>query len=171
MGGYIAFAFWAKYAARLRGLVLADTRSAADTPEAAGGRLVMAEKVLKDGVQALKDGMLPKLVAPQSKEQMPETFAKLERMFDTNPPKGIAAALRGMAVRQDWGARLKDIRVPTLVVVGEKDAISTPDEMKKIADGIPGARFVKIEGVGHMSPMENAAKFNAALREFGTGLK
>lgn len=166
MGGYIAFAFWAKYAARIRKLVLADTRALGDTPEAAGGRLAMAEKVLKEGVQALKDGMLPKLVGPRVKDDQPEVYARIVRMFDENPIKGIAATLRGLAVRSDFTGRLGEIRVPTLVIVGEHDAISTPAEMRKIAAGIPGAKYQEIPRAGHMLPMERAAEFNIALRDF-----
>ena len=49
MGGYIAFQFWRRHAARLRALILCDTRAAADGPEAAAARHVMAERVLREG--------------------------------------------------------------------------------------------------------------------------
>ena len=54
----------------------------------------------------------------------------------------------------------------TLVVVGEHDAISTAAEMRKIADAIPGARYVEIKGAGHMSPLEMPEPVNAALDSF-----
>ena len=55
MGGYIAFQFWRKYAARLRGLILCDTRAAADTPEAVAARHSMAQRVLGEGPAPLVD--------------------------------------------------------------------------------------------------------------------
>jgi pimeloyl-ACP methyl ester carboxylesterase len=53
-----------------------------------------------------------------------------------------------------------------LVVVGEHDVISPVEEMRGIAERIPGAEFVVIPGAGHMSPLENPAAFNAALERF-----
>ena len=54
----------------------------------------------------------------------------------------------------------------TLVIVGEHDAISSPDEMRAIADGIPKAEFQIIAGAGHMSPCEAPIEFNGALEDF-----
>jgi pimeloyl-ACP methyl ester carboxylesterase len=82
------------------------------------------------------------------------------------PPEGVAAALRGMAARPAFTDSLPRIEVPTLVVVGEHDAISTAEEMRGIAAAIPGAEFVVVAGAGHMSPLEGAAQFNPALVRF-----
>jgi pimeloyl-ACP methyl ester carboxylesterase len=56
--------------------------------------------------------------------------------------------------------------VPTLVIVGEHDAISPPEEMKAIAAAIPGAELVVIPDAGHMTTMENPRAVNAALAAF-----
>ena len=53
--------------------------------------------------------------------------------------------------------------MPTLVLVGEHDAISPPAEMKTIAAAIPGAEFVEIPDAGHMTTMENPEAVNEAL--------
>ncbi len=166
MGGYIAFQFWRKYAARLRGLVLCDTRSAADTPEAAAARRVMADRVLKEGPAPLVETMLPRLFCETTRQQRPEVVEGLRRVMMANSPRGIAAAALGMAERPDMTASLTEIRCPTLVVVGQDDVISPPAEMRGIAEAIPGARFVEIPAAGHMSPLENPAAVNAAIVEF-----
>ena len=57
MGGYVCFAFWRKYAARLRALVLCDTRAEADSPEAAAARRATALRVLDSGPGVLVDEM------------------------------------------------------------------------------------------------------------------
>jgi 3-oxoadipate enol-lactonase len=165
MGGYVSLAFWSKYADRLRAMVLADTRPAADLPEAAGQRLLLAEKVLKDGIGPVQEAMLAMLTGPTTKDSRPAVVKELERMFAENPPKGVVAALRGMACRKDWTPRLGEIHVPTLAIVGKDDAITPPADMKKMADAIPGARFVEIPDAGHMAPMEDPQAFNAALRK------
>ena len=71
-----------------------------------------------------------------------------------------------MAVRPDMTAALGRIRCPTLVVVGQQDAISPPAEMHGIAEAIRDAKFIEIPDAGHMSPLENTAAVNAAILDF-----
>lgn len=166
MGGYVAWQFWRQYAQRLRGLVLCDTRSAADAPEAAHARLETARRVLREGTAPLADAMMPKLLAPQTPAAQPQVVESLRAMIGRAVPEGIAAALRGMAERPDVTGLLGEIRCPALLIVGRHDAISTVDEMEGIARAIPGARLVEIADAGHMTPMENPAAVNQALRQF-----
>ena len=166
MGGYIAFQFWRQYAARLRGMILCDTRALGDTPEMAAGRWEMADRVLREGPPPLVDMMMPKLFAAATVESQPEVVESLCRVMRSTAPRAIAAAGRGMAERPDATGWLPRIACPTLVVVGELDAISPPEEMREIAEAIPGARLVEIGGSGHMSPLEKPAEVNAAILEF-----
>jgi len=59
MGGYAALAFVRRHADRLRGLVLADTRAAADTDQARRTRAEQADKVRREGAAAIADAVLP----------------------------------------------------------------------------------------------------------------
>ena len=166
MGGYVAMQFQRKYHRRLRGLILCDTRAASDTPEMAAARHEMANRVLANGPAPLVEGMMPRLFAEATVKNRPEVVDRLRGVMLRTDPRGIAAAARGMAKRPDVTRLLGEITCPTLVVVGQLDAISTADEMHTIARAIPGAHFVEIAGSGHMSPMENPAEFNAAVLEF-----
>jgi pimeloyl-ACP methyl ester carboxylesterase len=166
MGGYIAFPFVRKYAARLRSLVLCDTRAAADSSEAAANRLKVAEQVLAEGAEVVANAMTPKLFSKRTASEQPETVAAMRRVMAATKPAAIAAAQRGMAARADSTALLPTIRVPTLVVVGAEDAIAPVDEMRGMAAAIPGAEFVIVPDAGHMAPLENPAAFNAALEKF-----
>ena len=65
MGGYILFAFYRKYAARVKGLILADTKAQADTAEGKDGRFQMAQIAYKQGPPAIADLMIPKLLSPR----------------------------------------------------------------------------------------------------------
>ncbi|MGE0609030.1 MAG: alpha/beta fold hydrolase [Pirellulales bacterium] len=166
MGGYIAFQFWRRHAKRLARLILCDTRAIADSPDAAQGRLATAKKVLAEGASVVAEAMLPKLLAASTAEKQPQIKTALRQTMLATPPAGIAAALRGMAVRPDVTSWLPSVQVPTLVLVGSDDAIAPPAEMRSIAAAIPGAQFVEIAAAGHMAPWENAAASNAALRKF-----
>jgi len=61
---------------------------------------------------------------------------------------------------------LPSIRIPSLILVGAEDAISTRDEMRKIADAIPNAKFAEIPASGHMTTMEKPEVVNEAFVNF-----
>jgi pimeloyl-ACP methyl ester carboxylesterase len=166
MGGYIGWQFVRKYGQRLRGLVACDTRAVADSDEARDGRLKMAEKVAEWGSGRVAEMMGPKLFAKQTFDDQPGIVAEVRKVVERTPPAAIAASQRGMAARPDVTSFLPTITLPTLVVVGEHDAISARDEMEKVAKAIPGAKFVEIAGAGHMAPMERPDAVNEALVAF-----
>jgi pimeloyl-ACP methyl ester carboxylesterase len=166
MGGYVAWQFLRKYPARVRALVQCDTRAAADSDEGRAGRIKMAEKVAEWGSARVAEMMGPKLFAAATFQKLPEVVRAVRSVVERTSPAGIAAAQRGMAARPDMTSLLPTIKVPTLVIVGEQDAISPPAEMKAIAAAIPGAEFVVIPDAGHMTTMENPAAVNKALVRF-----
>ena len=168
MGGYVAFQFWRKHRHLLRGLVLCDTRSIPDTAEAAAGRRKLAAQTLAEGPTPVAAGMLPKLFGPHAREHDPATIEATRKVIMNTLPQGIAAALEGMATRPDAASYLAEMALPTLVVVGQDDAISSVDEMRTLAHGIRGSEFVVIPRSGHMTPLENPAEFNEALEQFLT---
>jgi 3-oxoadipate enol-lactonase len=166
MGGYIALEFWRKYAERLRALILCDTRAVSDTPAAAANRFVVAEKVLREGTNTVADAMMPKLFDPITLEKQPHLIESIRQVMEQTDPRGIAAAARGMAQRADFTAELPRIGCPSLVIVGQSDAISPVAEMQAISKAVPNAEFKIIPQAGHMAPMEQPADVNAAIEIF-----
>jgi 3-oxoadipate enol-lactonase len=166
MGGYIAWPFARKYAARLRGLVLCDTRAAADAQAAAAARLENARRVLAEGPGVLAGAMLPKLFSAKTRDAHPELVEALRATILAAQPAGVAAALRGMAQRPDATGWLSAIDCPTLAIVGEEDVRTTPDEMRSMAANLPHARMQTIPGAGHMAPLEQPDAVNAAIAAF-----
>jgi 3-oxoadipate enol-lactonase len=165
MGGYVAWQFALRHRARLARLILCDTRAIADSAEAAEGRRKTAEKVLAEGA-GVAAAMLPKLFAPGTFQDQPQVVEATKEVILRTQPQGIAAALLGMAERPDVSGRLAEIDVPALVICGQHDGISPPQEMRQIAAALPKARFVEIAGAGHMAPLEQPAAVNAAIRAF-----
>lgn len=166
MGGYVAWEFWRKYAERLRAWILCDTRSGADTPEAAAGRLEIAQRVLREGPAVLADTILPKLLAPQTLAQRPQIADRLRKIILASDPRGLAAALRGMAERPDSTAILPYIDCPTLVLAGQEDTLSPVEQMRAMAQRIPRSQFVTIAAAGHLPPVEQPAATTAAIEAF-----
>ena len=167
MGGYAALAMVRRHPERIRALVLADTRAGADSPETKASRAAQAEKVRRDGAGAIADAVLPKLLGTTSHRERPELVARVRKMIEGNPPRGITDALAGLAARADSTPTLREIRVPTLVVVGEEDAITPVAEAEALQRGIAGSRLAVIPRAGHLSSLENPDEFNRQLRARG----
>jgi len=171
MGGYAAWQFALRWAERLRGLVLCDTRAVGDADEARANRLKMAEAAMQAGNSSPALAMLPKLFAPETHEERPDLVQRVRAIIERQSADAVAAAQRGMARREDVQGRLAEINCPALCIVGVEDAISPPKEMHWIATtlaepGVRDVRLVEVENAGHMAPMENAAAVTGAIAEF-----
>ena len=166
MGGYVALAFARQIPARVRALVLADTRAQADTEEGKQTRFQQAEKALTEGMAGIADAMLPKLLTPDTVSKRPELVKRVRDMMLKTKPEGAAAALKGMAARDDQTEFIADIIVPTLILVGREDAITPVADSEKMHSLIERSRLVVIENAGHVSNLEQTEQFNDALLGF-----
>jgi pimeloyl-ACP methyl ester carboxylesterase len=166
MGGYVALAFYRLFPRRVRALLLADTRPQADTEEGRRTRAETAERALKEGMSAIADAMLPKLLTHTTHMKHPERVERVREMILATSPKGAAAALRGMAERRDQTRLLADIIQPTLIIVGSEDQITPPADSETMRREIRGSRLELIEGAGHVSNIEQPEEFNRALTKF-----
>src|SRR4051812_42491008 len=172
MGGYVALALVLRHPERVRGLMLIDTRAAADTPEAARLRVETAKGVLRSrSTQAMIETMVPRIFGKTTLEKHPGKIEPMLAVMEQTTPQGVAGALRGMAVRPDRRAALPSIDVPTLVMVGQDDVISPPSEAREISQAIPRARLEVIPAAGHLAPYENPAAANAVILRFLEGLE
>ena len=91
-------------------------------------------------------------------------------MMAEQPVEGVAGALAGLRDRVDSRPTLPTITVPTLVLVGEHDALTPPADAAAMAAAIPGARLVVVPHAGHLSPLENPRAVNRAMRDFLRGI-
>ncbi len=167
MGGYLALEVWRQAPGLVRGLALCDTRAGADTAEGAAGREAFARSALEQGLGWVADAMIPKLLKP---DPDPAVVRQVRHLVNGGTPAGVAAAQRGMALRPDSTATLATVTCPTLVVVGQEDALTPPAEAEKLAAGVKGAALVRLPGAGHLSNLEAPAPFTAALESFLGGL-
>jgi pimeloyl-ACP methyl ester carboxylesterase len=172
MGGYVALSLVARYPQRVRALMLLDTRAGADTPEAAQNREATARAVLDAGsASTVVAAMVPKLFCKKTLQERPERVESLRAVMERTTARGTAGALRGMAIRPDRRSDLARISVPTLVVVGQDDAITPPAEAEAMAGAIRKARLEVIPDAGHLAPYENYAAVNQVMLEFLNGLQ
>jgi 3-oxoadipate enol-lactonase len=170
MGGYILFAFYRKYAARVKGLILADTRAQADTAEGKDGRFQMAQIAYKKGPSAIADMMLLKLLSSTSIQTRPDLVLKVRAMIEGNEISGIAGDLMAMADRPDSVPLLSQITCPTQIIVGELDQATPPSDAKLMADHIPNARLTLIPQAAHLTNLEQPDTFNHVVETFAQEL-
>lgn len=166
MGGYVTLAFYQLFPSRVEKLLLADTRAQADTEENKKVREEQAQKVLAEGMAGIVDTMLPKLLAPETVSKRPEVVKRVRDMMLQTKPEGAAAALRGMAQREDQTERLAQIDVATLILAGREDAITPVADSEKMHQAIANSKLIVIENAGHVSNIEQPEQFNRAMIEF-----
>jgi len=160
MGGYVAFAFWRKFRARVAGLVLANTRAGADDEAGRERRRALAQRLRAEGNAFLVDSPPPLL----SSDPPGELWSHVKSIIAAQSAEALAAASLGMAERPDSTVDLPGIDVPTLVITASADTLIRPEATSPMADQIPRADLEVIEGAGHLSNLEAPQEFNQLLR-------
>lgn len=166
MGGYAALALLQGKPELIEALVLADTRATADSPEARANRRSMLALVDREGPSGVAREMMPKLLGKTTRELNPAAEAQVRRLIKQQSPVAIRGAIHRMMHRPDSTALLSTVNVPTLVIVGEEDELTPPEDSRRIAEAVPGATLVTIPAAGHLSNLEQPDAFNAALTAF-----
>jgi 3-oxoadipate enol-lactonase len=163
MGGYLALRTVERAPERVRGLLLADTHAGADSDEAKLKRAEGARKLMRDGVEAYAEGFMRSALSSRTVETRSDVVADVKRLILESAAEGIAAGLVALATRTDTSGSLTRIRVPTRVLVGDHDTITTPAMAHTLATAIPGANVHELHGSGHLSNLECPDAFNALL--------
>jgi pimeloyl-ACP methyl ester carboxylesterase len=169
MGGYVVFECMRLFPERISALILANTRPEPDPVEMREIRNEMALSVAREGVEVLVGLQMERLLASESLQDE-GLVENVRALILENSPDGAVAALGAMRERPDSRPLLGKIDVPTLVVGGKEDGISSPEVMGAMAAKIPGATHLTISGAAHLSNLEAPGQFNAALGDFLKGL-
>lgn len=166
MGGYIALRALERHPERVGALVLCDTRSEADSDETRVKRFAAVESIKEKGVPLFAEGFVKSAFAPETFTNHPGAVQNVKGMILTNSSLGICSALLAMAFRTDTTVSLSQIKIPTLIMVGEKDQLTPPITSLFMKENIPNAQMYVIPGVGHLSNLENPTAFNRRLLSF-----
>lgn len=167
MGGYTTMAFLRRHPGRVKGVALIDTKASADAPPAVEGRLAMAARLDAEGTpEQLLDVTFPNLLGASTFAGRPDVVDDLRRRVEQAPVASAAWAQRAMAARLDSLDVLRATAVPALVVVGEEDVLSPPDDARAMAGALIAAELVVLPSVGHLTPLEAPDDVAAALTAF-----
>jgi pimeloyl-ACP methyl ester carboxylesterase len=166
MGGQIALELFALAPDRILGLALCDTFAQLDTPEKHANRLALAERLEREGMEPYANEVLPKMVCDHTIDTKPEVARELVEMMKRCPVRGAADAARARTQRRDYVPLLPQIKVPTLITVGEFDQFTPVPDAELMHNAIPGSTLVIIPEAGHVTNLEQPEAFDQALGAF-----
>lgn len=163
LGGYVAFGMLRRAPARVSGLVLSNTRAAADSDEGRAARDRMIALARADGAEGVAREMLPRLLGASARRDQPDLTVAVRRLILANATDGIVAALGALRERPDATPLLATIACPTVVIAGDEDTIVPVAEADALHRAIPGSTLVVLPGSGHLSNLETPAAWMRAL--------
>ena len=167
MGGRIAQDFYPRHPGRVATMVLCDTFPGYDasfTPE-------QRAEFVRIRKEPLVQGKEPKDIAPVVARTLIGPKAgpdKLQRLVDSMSALHKDSYIKTVEATTHYNrvSDLPNIKVPTLLVFGGDDKLTTPELGRKMQGQIEGAQFVEIKDAGHLCNIEKPEVFNAAVLEF-----
>ena len=164
MGGMIAQAFALKYPGVLQSVVLADTTSRRP-PDAAkmwGDRIATAKE---KGMGALVENTLARWFTDPYRASRKDVMERIANDIRATPVNGFVGCCHAIS-KIDYLDRLKEIKTPALVMVGEHDHGTPPEAARAIQQNLPGSELKIIPSAAHLSNIEQAQIFNDAMMGF-----
>jgi pimeloyl-ACP methyl ester carboxylesterase len=166
MGGYVTFALFRRAPERFSGVVLADTRAGADTPDGRQARRALSAVANKDGASAVADQMLSKVLGETTRRERPGVVREARRLIVQNSVTGIDGGIHALMGRPDSTPDLARVSTPTLVIVGDEDVVTPISESELLQRSIARSRLVVLSQAGHLSSLEAPEDFTRALGDF-----
>jgi 3-oxoadipate enol-lactonase len=164
MGGMIGQTFALKYPGVFKTLTLADTTSryAAEALPMWNDRIKLARE---KGMAPLVEPTLARWFTEPFRNSRPEVVQAIGALIRNTPLAGYTGCSEAIP-NINLTARLKEIRAPILVIVGDQDPGTPPAMAKEIHANAPGSKYVEIAPAAHLSNLEQPEQFNRALGEF-----
>lgn len=166
MGGMIAQEAYARFPKLVKALALGFT-----SPSFGGGSREFVEKFIAARIAPLDAGegmaqiaarLMPTMRGAKS---LPEGLAQAERIMSGIPQATYRKAVQ-LLTTFDRREQLPGIGVPTLLIAGSDDRTAPAPVLERMAQKIPGAEYVLLQGCGHLGPLDQPEEFNQALRGF-----
>ena len=149
---------------RMERLALCSTGPKIGSPETWNPRI---EAIRKSGMKPVAAAVIERWLTPEFRAREPEATAQAVRMLEQSPPDGYVANCEAIRDADLW-AEVGKIQAPVMVVMGDQDPATPPALGRKLAEAIPGARYVELRG-SHIINVEAEGEFNRGLLEFLSG--
>ena len=160
IGGLIGQSLAVRRPDLVRALVLSNTAARVGTPESWQARI---DQVEEQGLPAIAGSVMERWFASAFRAR--PALAPWHNMLVRTPVEGYVACCQALA-QADLTEAARRLACPIMMVAGSEDGATPPDLVERTARLIPDARFVLIEGVGHLPMIEAAEEFAALVSPF-----
>jgi pimeloyl-ACP methyl ester carboxylesterase len=164
LGGFISVALAIRHGDRFRRLVVVDALAGFPEPGKAPLR-ALAQVVQQNGMSAALDTAVRRMFNPPYIQAHPEVIQERKQVL-SQMDAATFAKLCVALTQVEFAPLLSRIRNRTLVIVGAQDQTTAPEFVRKLADGISGARYVEIPESGHCPQIEQPERFIDTVEAF-----
>lgn len=162
LGGYIVLEMIRQQPDRIARLALLNTSARPDTPAARAVRNERIAETRAGRYAEVRSASFPQSVHPDRVND-PQLIEMSRLTAEDSGPEAYVRQQTAIIARIDQRPHLKDIRVPTLVLSGDRDMLISNEFSKEMAAMIPGAVLVIVPNCGHLAPVEQPEATSAAL--------
>ena len=161
-GGYLSLRAALTHPERVRALVLIDTQALKEDPAKMPAHAAVVARWSQYGLDADMAVGLEQTILGQGWDGAAQ-WKQIWRAMDVT---NLQQAFATLDARDDISNRMAEITVPALVIHGTQDRAITPDRARAMADALPRAQWVDIEGAGHAPNLTHPEPVNAAMQAF-----
>jgi len=159
LGGMVGMWLAVHAPERLSALVLACTAARVPAPDAYRERAAL---VREQGIEPVASAVVARWFTAATFRERPELPERFRAMVVAQPADGYAGCCEALA-GWDFQDELASISIPTLVVSGAEDEATPAPETDLLAERIPGARHVVLDGAAHLANVERPEAFLDAV--------
>ncbi len=171
MGGYILLNALSRYPNRFNAAILCDTQCVADTSEGKEKRMKTIAQIDAGGIRDFTEGFLKAIFHKDFIQTKSELVNKVRSTILATRTSSIIHTLIALAERKETCLSLDRVKVPTLILCGEHDVVTKPEQSESLNKNIKNSVLHLIPDAGHMSNLEQADIFNQHIQHFINTLK
>ncbi|MBO7320913.1 MAG: alpha/beta hydrolase [Bacteroidales bacterium] len=154
LGGYISFELQKRFPDLIKGIIMINTNTYADSDEVASSRDKEINFILSGRHLALASIAIPNMFKKENLRRMDDKIQEIIEIADTHDPEGLAASVRGMASRVDNTDYVSSLDIPVIAFFGDSDQFFPLDQVNKLMASLPKAECHIVPDSGHDSYLE-----------------
>jgi pimeloyl-ACP methyl ester carboxylesterase len=166
IGGYVILEILRRERQRAAGLILSDTRAAADSDEVRANRSKSIDDAKRLGPEPIMETLINRVLGETTRRNRPDLIARVHAMAASMTVERIAAIQQGMAARPDSTSLLPSLTVPTLLLFGEEDVVTPRADAETLNRGIANSTLHVLSKAGHLAILEQDEECARLIRQF-----
>ena len=167
MGGYIALRILEKAQDKFKAAILCDTRAEADGNEAKLKRAEQIKQIKSGGREDFVKVFITNSISSKSLNAPGKAiYNKIYSIISEQSDRTICSGLMTLGMRTDTTGFLNKINLPVLIIVGDEDKLTPPENSHNMNSKIKDSLLVTMQGCGHFTNIEDTDKFNNTINQF-----